>query len=159
MLLFVAKTPPRLKSRYQEWVRAALDFSLSIDCLTVSLSFADMATRFSSDKYAWAKGKRDEPLSKISMLPAKKVKTRSNIGIVISSLVRTLVAPSPTASIEELPSPPWTCKGNEKKGEAVWTGPAMEIGRAYNVLSDDELKALSLVPSHELVSLHIHKLV
>jgi len=93
------------------------------------------------------------------MLPAKKVKNRSNIGIVISSLVRTLVAPSPTPSIEELPSPPWTHKGNEKKGEAVWTGPATKIGRAYNVLSDDELKALSLVPSHELVSLHIHKLV
>lgn len=87
-----------------------------------------MATRFSANKYARAKGKRDEPLSKISMPPMKRVKTRSNIGIVISSLVHTPMAPSTTALIKELPSPPWTRKGKEKKGESVWTDPAMEIG-------------------------------
>lgn len=141
------------------WVQVVLDFSLSIDCLTFSLSFTDMAIRFSVDKYAREKGKRDEPLSKISKPLAKRVKTRINIGIVISNPVLTLVAPSPTASIEELPSLSWTCKGNEKKGESVWTGPAMEIGQAHNVLSDDELKDLSSVLLYELVDLHIHKLI
>jgi len=33
------------------------------------------------------------------------------------------------------------------------------LGRAHNVISDDELKVLSFVPSHELVSRHVHKLL
>ena len=61
--------------------------------------------------------------------------------------------------IEESPFPPQTCKGKEKKGESVWTDLAMRIGRAHNVFSDEELKALSLVSSHELISHRIHKLV
>ena len=32
------------------------------------------------------------------------------------------------------------------------------MGRAYNVITNDELKGLSFIPSHELVSWHIHKL-
>nr|POE91892.1 hypothetical protein CFP56_28006 [Quercus suber] len=33
------------------------------------------------------------------------------------------------------------------------------LGRAHNVITSDELKSLSSVPSHELISRHIHKLV
>lgn len=62
-------------------------------------------------------------------------------------------------SIEEFPSPPRTWKGKEKKCENVWTDPTTALGRMHNVISKDKLKALSLVPSHELVSRHIHKLV
>ena len=67
--------------------------------------------------------------------------------------------PSPAVSIEELSSPPQTQKGKEKKGESVWTNLATTLGRDHNVIFDDKLKALSSVPSHELVSRHIHKLV
>nr|POF26876.1 hypothetical protein CFP56_45610 [Quercus suber] len=62
-------------------------------------------------------------------------------------------------SIKEFPSPPRTWKGKEKKGESVWIDPATALGRMQNVISEDEFKALSLVPSHELISRHIHKLV
>nr|POE89201.1 hypothetical protein CFP56_57122 [Quercus suber] len=41
----------------------------------------------------------------------------------------------------------------------VWDDPATALGRAHNVITSDELKSLSSVPSHELVSRHIHKLV
>lgn len=62
-------------------------------------------------------------------------------------------------SLEELPSPPQKKKGKEKKGENVWTDPTVALGQAHNVIFYDELKALSSVPSHELVCLHVHKLL
>lgn len=98
-------------------------------------------------------------MPKISSTPLKKQKVGGSGGIVISSLVRTPLQPSLAVSIEELPSPPWTRKGKEKKGEGVWTDPATALGRAHNVISDDELKVLSSVPFHELVSRHVHKIL
>ena len=98
-------------------------------------------------------------MSKISTPPAKSLRTRSSTRIIIPNTVCTHVALSPTVLIEESPFPPQTCKGKEKKGESVWTDLAMRIGRAHNVFSDEELKALSLVSSHELISHRIHKLV
>ena len=104
------------------------------------------------------KGKKNESLSKIA-LSLKKQKTGGSFRIVISSFVHTPLPSSPTTSIEEFPAPPRTWKGKEKKGESVWTDPATAFGWMHNVISEDELKALSLVPSYELVSHHIHKLV
>nr|POE96127.1 hypothetical protein CFP56_74744 [Quercus suber] len=75
------------------------------------------------------------------------------------TLVHTLLPSSPAVSIDEFPSPPQTWKGKQKKGESVWTDPTMALGRAHNLISKEELKALSLVPSYELVSRHIHKLM
>ncbi|XP_050259657.1 uncharacterized protein LOC126704670 [Quercus robur] len=50
-------------------------------------------------------------------------------------------------------------KGKAKVGKSVWEDPAIALGRAHNVITDDELKGLSSIPSHKLVSHHIHKLV
>lgn len=50
-------------------------------------------------------------------------------------------------------------KGKSKVGMSVWDDPAIALGRAHNVITNDELKVLSSIPSHELVSRHIHKLV
>ena len=96
-------------------------------------------------------------MSKIA-LPLKKQKTRGSSRIVISSPVHTPLPFSPTMSIEEFLSPPRTWKGKEKKGESVWTDPVTAFGWMQNVISEDKFKALSLVPSHVLVSRHIHKL-
>ena len=57
-------------------------------------------------------------------------------------------------------SPPTThSKGKAKVSKSVWEDPATALGRAQNVITDDELKGLLSIPSHELVSHHIHKLV
>nr|POF19554.1 hypothetical protein CFP56_48328 [Quercus suber] len=40
----------------------------------------------------------------------------------------------------------------------VWDDLATVLGRAQNVITSDELKGLSSILSHELVSQHIHKL-
>uniref|UniRef100_A0A7N2QYM1 Uncharacterized protein n=1 Tax=Quercus lobata TaxID=97700 RepID=A0A7N2QYM1_QUELO len=79
--------------------------------------------------------------------------------IIISNPIHTPLPFSPTMSIEEFPSPPRTWKGKKKKCESVWTDPVTALGWMHNIISEDELKALSLVPSHEPVSRHIHKLV
>ena len=117
-----------------------------------------MATCFGWDKYVQAKGKNNEPLSKIA-LPLKKQKNGGSSRIVISSPVHTPLLSSLIVLIEEFPFPPQTWKGKEKKGESVWTDPVTAFGWMQNVISEDKFKALSLVPSHVLVSRHIHKLV
>ena len=50
-------------------------------------------------------------------------------------------------------------KWKAKVGKSVWDDPATALGRAHNVLTDNELKGLSFIPSHELISHHIHKLM
>ena len=69
--------------------------------------------------------------------------------------------PSPTPSLEVTAvTPPLThAKGKTKVGMNVWDDPVTALGHAHNVITNDELKSLSSVPSHELVSRHIHKLV
>ena len=56
-------------------------------------------------------------------------------------------------------NPPTThSKGKDKVGKSVREDLATNLGRAHNVITDDELKGLSSIPSHKLVSCHIHKL-
>ena len=72
-----------------------------------------------------------------------------------------ILPPSPTLSLEVTAViPPVThAKGKSKMGMSVWDDSATALGRAHNVITNDELKVLSSIPFHELVSLHIHKLV
>ena len=57
-------------------------------------------------------------------------------------------------------SPLTTCsKWKAKVGKSIWDEPATTPVRAHNVIIDDNLKGLSSVFSHKLVSRHIHKLV
>nr|POE58447.1 glutathione s-transferase t3 [Quercus suber] len=69
--------------------------------------------------------------------------------------------PSLTPSLEVTAvTPPVTrASGKSKIGMSVWDDPATALGCAHNVITSDELKSLLSVPSHELVSRHIHKLV
>nr|POF01440.1 hypothetical protein CFP56_35717 [Quercus suber] len=69
--------------------------------------------------------------------------------------------PSPTPSLEvTVVTPPLThAKGQSKVGMSVWDDPAIALGHTHNVITNDELKGLSSIPSHKLVSRHIHKLV
>ncbi|KAL0015227.1 hypothetical protein SO802_002296 [Lithocarpus litseifolius] len=49
-------------------------------------------------------------------------------------------------------------KRKAKIGKSVWDDPATTLRQAHNVITDDELKGLSSIPSHELVlgeSLHL----
>nr|POE60023.1 hypothetical protein CFP56_03616 [Quercus suber] len=85
------------------------------------LSFAEMATRQSKDKYAHK---------------------------VVDPLPSSAIAPPVTRS-----------KGKGKVWKSVWEDQATVIGRAHNVITDEELRGLSAVPSHKFVSHYIHKLI
>ena len=109
---------------------------------------------------------KSEPLS--SLAPdAKRQKFGEGKfeGPTFLALFQASVSPTPsTEVVVALPSsviaPPVTrSKGKGKVGKSVWKDLATAIGRAHNVITNEELRGLSSVPSHELVSHNIHKLV
>nr|POE46419.1 hypothetical protein CFP56_56740 [Quercus suber] len=118
-----------------------------------------MATRYSRDKYARIKNLKSEPLANLTS--GSKKKKLGDEKAEVSLRPSAHIAPSPTPSLEVTAiSPPVTrARGKSKIGLNVWDDPATASGRAHNVITTDELKSLSSVPSHELVSRHIHKLV
>ena len=66
---------------------------------------------------------------------------------------------TPSLEVTAFTPPTIRSKGKGKVGKSVWDNLGTTLGRAYNVVTDDELKSLTSIPSHELVSHHIHKLV
>ncbi|XP_050290729.1 uncharacterized protein LOC126729006 [Quercus robur] len=119
-----------------------------------------MATRYSKDKYACIRNLKNKPLANLTS-DSKKRKL-SDEKADTTALPSTHVAPSSsTLSLEvTVVMPPIThAKGKSKIGMSVWDDLATALGRAHNVITNDELKGLLSIPSHELVSRNIHKLV
>ena len=125
-----------------------------------NLLSAEMTTRYSKDKYARVKNLKGEPLSHITP-GSKRCKLDEGKDETLAPLSLFDTPSSPTPSLEMMTfSPPTTrSKGKAKVAKSVWDGLATALGRAHNVITNDELKGLLSIPSHELVSLHIHKLV
>ena len=44
-------------------------------------------------------------------------------------------------------------------GSSIWANTEAAMARANEFLTPEEMKEISLVPSHEIVSQHVHKLV
>lgn len=42
---------------------------------------------------------------------------------------------------------------------SVWDDTGIALARAHFAVTDEDLKALSSIPSHEVVNYHFHKLV
>ena len=119
-----------------------------------------MATRYSKEKYARIKNLKNEPLSNLTADSKKRKLGDEKSEAAALPLIH--IAPSSfTSSLEVTAfSPPTTCaKGKDKVRKSIWDDLATAMGRAHNVITDDELKGLLSIPSHELVSQHIHKLV
>ena len=69
---------------------------------------------------------------------------------------------SPVVSLEEVPTlkkRKTGYKGKEKMGSTIWADVDVAMTRANELLTPEEIKEISLVPSHEMVSQHVHKLV
>ena len=70
---------------------------------------------------------------------------------------------SPGVSIEEVVPPSKKLKtggkGKKKMGSSVWADAKVAMDRANELLTHEEMKEISNVPSHEMVSYHVHKLV
>ena len=121
-----------------------------------------MATKFNQELYAKMRAKKNEPLSSLAQKHPRAAKE------VVETTASTPVASnpkatSPTTSVKEITPCPKKAhggdKGKSKVDASIWDDAATAIGRAHNVVIPKELKGLNSIPSHELVSRHIHKLV
>ena len=110
---------------------------------------AEMATRYSKDKYALIKNLKNEPLANLTSDSKKRKLSDEKVDTNVLPLVH-FALPSLTPSLEVTAvTPPLTrAKGKGKMGMSVWDDPATALGRTYNVITNDELKSLSSVLSH-----------
>ena len=133
---------------------------------------ADMTTKFNKDMYAKMRSKKDEPLSNLG----KKVVRVTGKGLAINpfgsvtpmvSATETTRTASPTASIEEIPTPGSkrprvTGKEKEKvdsRSSIIWDDERLAVDRAHEVVTPADLRALSDMSLNEVRSCHVHKLV
>lgn len=119
-----------------------------------------MTTRYSKEKYACIRGLKNEPLSNLAV-NSKKRKLAEEKGetAALPSIQIALSSPTPSLEVTVFTPPTTRSKGKGKAGMSVWDDPTTTLGRAHNVITNNELKGLSSIPSHELVNRHIHKLV
>lgn len=112
-----------------------------------------MATRYRKDKYARIKNLRNEPLANLTFDSKKRKLSDEKADTTTLPPVHTAL-PSPTPSLEVTAiTPPLNrAKGKSKVGMSIWDDPATTLDRVHNVITNDELKGLSSISSHELVS-------
>ena len=131
--------------------------------------FIEMTTKFNKDLYAKIKEKKNEPFSSIGQRRLKitdkereKEKESVKRGLSTLTLDEGQVT-SPTISIEEVDPPTKKRKtgekGKEKMCSNAWTDSGAAMARANELLTPEEMKEISSMPSHEIVSQHVHKLV
>lgn len=122
-----------------------------------------MMTKFNKELYAKIKTKKNEPLSNISQWRLRVVeKEVVKKGSSTPALDKGCAA-SPGVSIEEVIPRAKKCntedKGKGKIEASVWADARMDLAKANVVVTLEELKEILGVPSHEMVSRHVHKLV
>ena len=70
---------------------------------------------------------------------------------------------SPDISVEEVARPfkkqKVASKGKEKVGASVWSDAEMAMDRANELFTTGEMREITSIPSHEIVSCHVHKLM
>ena len=122
-------------------------------------------TKFNKDMYAKMKAKKDEPLSNIGKKTVR-VTGKGSSGVpatsvtpVISSAEMTRIT-SPSTSIEELPTPvskrPCLSEREKEKADSrsstIWSDERLALDRAYGVVTAEDLKVFSGVPSNTVAS-------
>ena len=94
-------------------------------------------------------------------LTNRKKKTTEK-GLSAPALDKGRVA-SPALYIEEISPCHKKCrtseKGKGKIGANIWADVETTLARANEIVTLDELKEISGVPSHDMVNCHVHKLV
>ena len=131
-----------------------------------------MMTKFNKDMYAKMRAKKDEPLSNIGKKVVRITRRRSPavpvtlVTPVISGAETTRTA-SPSTSIKELPTPaskrPHLLSKDKEKVDSrestIWSDERLAVDRAHGVITADDLKVFSGVPSNIGASRHVHRLV
>ena len=126
-----------------------------------------MTTKFNQEFYARIKAKKNESLSSIGqcrlrVVEKEKEKEMTEKGSSTPALNEGRVV-SLALFVEEITphhkKRKMSKKGKEKVGASVWANVKMAFARANEIVTHNELKEISSVPSHEMVNHHVHKLV
>ena len=131
-----------------------------------------MTTKFNKDMYAKMRAKKDKPLSNIGKKTVR-ITRRGSPAVPITSITpivsgaETTRTASPSTSIEELPTPTskrprLSSKDKEKvdsRTSTIWSDERLAMDRAHGVITADDLKVFSGVPSNTVASSHVHRLV
>ena len=126
-----------------------------------------MTTKFNQELYARIKVKKNEPLSSIDQQRVRVVMKEKEKEVIekASSILAPVKgqAVSPAISIKEIIPPSKKRqtgdKGKEKIGASVWTDAGTALALVNEVVTHEEIKDISSVPSHKMVNFHVHKLV
>ena len=120
-----------------------------------------MKTKFNQEMYA----KKNKPLSSLKKKVVRVVEKGTPITPATSVPKATRMTSSAT-SLEELTPhlkrQRTLTKGKEKvvsQTSNVWDDTDLALARAQSTITTEDLKALFGIPSHEVVSRHIHKLI
>ena len=132
-----------------------------------------MTSKFNKEMYKKIKEKKNEPLSSIGQrklwfTDKEKEKEREKEIVERGSSILVLKleegqTASPSVLVEEVAHPlkkqKVGSKGKEKVGSSVWSDAEAAMDRANELLTPGEMKEISSIPSYEIVSRHVHKLV
>ena len=128
-------------------------------------------SKFTKEMYKKIKKKKNKPLSNIGQRKLRftdREKEREKEMVERGSSTPALdleegQAALPGVFVEEVARPlkKWKVgsKGKEKIGSSVWSDAEAAMDRANELLTPGEMKEISSIPSHEMVSRHVHKLV
>ena len=131
-----------------------------------------MTTKFNKDMYAKMRAKKDQPLSNIRK-KAVRIMGRGSPAVLVTSVTplvsgaETTRTASPSTSLEEFPTPAskrprLSSKDKEKvdsRTSTIWSDERLAMDRAHGVITADDLKVFSGVPSNTVASHHVHRLV
>ena len=125
-----------------------------------------MMTKFNQDMYAKMRSKKNKPLSNIGKRTVRIVRKGPPVTLAVPSTETTKTASSAT-SVEEittpiLKKPRLADKGKEKADShpsSVWDNAGLAVERANEVITAEDLKVFSGMPSNEIVTRQVHKLV
>ena len=129
-------------------------------------------TKFNKDMYAKMRAKRDEPLSNIGK-KTMRITGRGSPAVPATSITPVACGAemtrtaSPSTSIEELPTPTskrpcLSLKEKEKVDPhtfTIWSDERLAVDRAHEVITTEDLKVFSGVPSNTMACRHVHRLV
>ena len=132
-----------------------------------------MTSKFNKEMYKKIREKKNEPLfsigqRKLRFTDKEKEKEREKEIVERGSSTPVLElkegqAASLGVSIEEVARPlkkqKVGSKGKDKVGSSVWSDAEAAMDRANELLTPREMKEISSIPSHDMVSRHVHKLV
>ena len=132
-----------------------------------SIFFVEMMTKFNQKLYAWIKAKKNEPFSSIGQRRVRVVEKEKEKEVTekcsSTPVPKEGWAASPIVSIKEITphakKHKTGDKGKEKVGASIQADAGATLARVNEVVMLEEMKEISSVPSHEMVSRHVHKLV